>query len=104
MAKLAFEEYLVDLAFDAATLAVKDQWDPIKDHDLIIAQSESNLILSKCYVEYLLEDEIEIGHKDLVTLEDDQDERDFTNEDRAKFLEYKVRFTEHIIQSIKLGS
>ena len=63
MAKLALEEYLVDLAFDSATLAVKDTWDPIKDHDLIIAQSESHNIIAKCYVEYLLEEEIEIGHK-----------------------------------------
>ena len=37
MAKLALEENIVDLAFEAATLAVKDAWDPIKDHDLIIA-------------------------------------------------------------------
>jgi hypothetical protein len=36
-----------------------------------MAQSESHAILSKCYVEYLLEEEIEIGHKDLVTLEED---------------------------------
>ena len=63
MAKLALEEYLVDLAFDSATLAVKDSWDPIKDHDLIIAQSESHNIIAKCYVEYLLEEEVEIGHK-----------------------------------------
>ena len=104
MAKLAFEEYLIDLAFDAGTLAVKDEWDPIKDHDLIMAQSESHNILAKCYVEYLLEEEIEIGHKELVTLEDDQDERDFTNEDKAKFHEQKAKFTEHIIKAIKLGS
>lgn len=104
MAKLAFEENLIDLAFDAATLATKDEWDPIKDHDLIMAQSESHATLAKCYVEYLLEEEVEIGHKDLVTLEDDQDERDFTNEDRALFLEQKVKFTEHIIKAIKLGS
>jgi hypothetical protein len=37
MAKLAFSEFLFDLAFDSATLATKDTWDPIKDHDLIIA-------------------------------------------------------------------
>lgn len=37
MAKLALEENLVDLAFEAATLAVKDKWDVVKDHDLIIA-------------------------------------------------------------------
>ena len=42
-------------------------------------------MLAKCYVEYLLEEDIEIGHKNLVTLEDDQDEREFTNEDKAKF-------------------
>lgn len=104
MAKLAFEEYLVDLAFNSASLAVRDEWDPIKDVDLIIAQSESHAVLAKCYVEYLLEEEIEIGHKKLVTLEDDQDERDFSNDDRAKFHQWKVKFTEHIIQAIKLGS
>lgn len=37
MAKLAYEELLIDLAYDAATLAVKDEWDPIKDQDLIMA-------------------------------------------------------------------
>lgn len=37
MSKLAFEEDLIDLAFSSGTLAVKDSWDPIKDHDLIIA-------------------------------------------------------------------
>jgi len=37
IAKLAFEELLVDLTFDAATLAIKDTWDPIKNIDLIIA-------------------------------------------------------------------
>ncbi len=71
MSKLAFEEYLVDLAFDSATLATVDEWDSFKDHDLIMAQSEAHAILAKCYVEYLLEEEIEIGHIDLVTLEDD---------------------------------
>ena len=104
MSKLAFEEDLIDLAFSSGTLAVKDSWDPIKDHDLIIAQSESHNIIAQCYVEFLLEEEIEIGHKSLVTLEEDQDERDFTNEDRAKFQEWKVKFTQHIIQAIKLGS
>jgi hypothetical protein len=80
MAKLALEENIVDLAFEAATLAVKDKWDVVKDHDLIISQSESHTILAKCYVEYLLEDDIEIGHKKLVTLDDDQDDREFTND------------------------
>jgi hypothetical protein len=100
MAKLAYEELLIDLAYDAASLAVKDEWDPIKDTDLIMAQSESHGILAKCYVEYLLEEDIEIGHKELVTLQDDQDDRDFTNEDRARFTEWKAKFTEHVIKMI----
>ncbi len=37
IAKLAFEELLVDQAFEAATLCVKDNWDQVKDHDLIMA-------------------------------------------------------------------
>lgn len=82
IAKLALEEMLVDLAFEAGTLAVANDWDPQKNTDLIIAQSESHFILAKCYVEYLLEEDIEIGFKELVTVEEDQDERDFSNEDR----------------------
>ena len=39
ISKLAFEEMLVEIAFDAATLCVKDEWDPQKNLDLIIAQS-----------------------------------------------------------------
>mmetsp|Transcript_32605 Transcript_32605/g.49859 ORF Transcript_32605/g.49859 Transcript_32605/m.49859 type:complete len:138 (+) Transcript_32605:170-583(+) len=42
MAKLAFEENLVDLAFESATLAIKSEWDAIKNNDLIMAQSESH--------------------------------------------------------------
>lgn len=42
-------------------------------------------MLSKCYVEDLLEEDIEIPFKNLITVDDDQDERDFTNEDRAKY-------------------
>jgi len=30
-----------------------------------------------------LEEDIEIGYKELITVEEDQDERDFTNEDRV---------------------
>ena len=60
--------------------------------------------MAKCYVEYLLDDDVEIGHKDLVTIEEDQDEREFTNEDRARFHEYKIAFTKHIIEAIKHGS
>lgn len=37
ISKLALEENLVDLCFDAATLCVKDTWDPLKDNDLVIA-------------------------------------------------------------------
>ena len=70
---------------------------------MIIAQSECHFDLCKCYVEYLLEEEIEIGYKDLVTLEEDQNEREFTNEDRTKYQGWKVKFTEHIIKGLKLA-
>ena len=39
ISKLAIEENLVEIAYDAATLCVKDQWDANKNSDLIIAQS-----------------------------------------------------------------
>jgi hypothetical protein len=49
--------------------------------------------MAQCYVEFLLGEEIEIGHKDLVTLDGDENERDFTNEDREKYKEWKIKFT-----------
>lgn len=103
IAKLALEENLLDIAFKAATLSLAEDWDPVKNADLVIAQSESHLILSQCYVENLLEEEIEIGYKELITVEEDQDEREFTNEDKAKYHEWKTKFPYHIIQSVKLG-
>jgi hypothetical protein len=36
IAKLAMEEMLTDLAFEAATMAVDSQWDAAKDADLVI--------------------------------------------------------------------
>jgi hypothetical protein len=42
-------------------------------------------VLASCYVENLLEEEIEIGFRDLITVEEDQEEREFTNEDRLRF-------------------
>ena len=39
ISKLAFEEKLVEIASDAATFCVKDEWDFQKNPDLIIAQS-----------------------------------------------------------------
>jgi len=39
-----------------------------------------------------------------VTIEDDQDDRDYSSEDKKKFKEWKVNFCKHVIQSIKFGS
>lgn len=33
-------------------------------------------------MEFLLEEDIEIGHKELVTLDDDQDDREFTEQQK----------------------
>ena len=35
--KLALEENLIDICFEASTLCVKEQWDSTKDSDLVIA-------------------------------------------------------------------
>ena len=37
MSKLAFEENLFQQAMESAKIAVKDEWDPIKNNDLTIA-------------------------------------------------------------------
>ena len=79
ISQLAMQEMQIQVAFNAATLCVAETWDYLKDADLIIAQSNAHIQLAKCYVEFLLEEDVEIGHKDLVTLEDDQDEREFTD-------------------------
>jgi len=59
--------------------------------------------MAKCYVEYLLGDDVEVGYKELVTIEEDQDDRDFTPEDKAQFQEWKVKFAYHIGKSVKRG-
>lgn len=92
IAKLAIEENLVDIAHKAASLAIAEEWDPVKNIDLVIAQSESHFVLASCYVENLLEEDIEIGYRDLITVEEDQEEREFTNEDRQKFHTWKCKF------------
>ena len=100
---LALDEGLVDLCFEAASMCIVEKWDALKDADLVIAQSYAHIQLAKCYVEFLLEEEIEIGHKELITLENDQDEREFTVEQKDKFLQQKVKFIEHIIAAVSLG-
>jgi hypothetical protein len=40
---LAIDEMLIELAMIAATLGVVETWDPIKDADLVIAQSTCHI-------------------------------------------------------------
>jgi len=40
---LAIDELLIDLAMTSATLGVVETWDPIKDADLVIAQSTCHI-------------------------------------------------------------
>jgi hypothetical protein len=37
IAKLAMEDNLVDIAHKAASLAISEEWDPVKNTDLVIA-------------------------------------------------------------------
>jgi len=37
ISKLAIEENLVDIAHKAASLAIAEEWDPVKNTDLVIA-------------------------------------------------------------------
>ena len=97
------DEMLTDLAFEASTMAVEATWDASKDADLVIAQSLAHTILAKCYVEFLLEEDIEIGHKDLVTCDGDQEDREFTADMVEKFASQKEKFVNHIKQAVALG-
>ena len=85
IANLAFDQNLIDLAFEAGNLCIKDEWDPHKDTDLVISQCKTQYIIAQWYVEMLLEEEIEIGFNDLITIAEDQDEREFTEEDNKKY-------------------
>jgi hypothetical protein len=40
------EEMLIDLAFDSASMSIKESWDANKDADLVIAQSQAHNILA----------------------------------------------------------
>lgn len=40
---LAIDELLIDLAMASATLGIAETWDPIKDADLVIAQSTCHI-------------------------------------------------------------
>ena len=40
---MAMEEMLIPIAFSAANLCVAETWDPLKDADLIIAQSNAHI-------------------------------------------------------------
>lgn len=62
--------------------------------------SGAHIALAKCYVEYLLEEDIEIGTEQLVTIEEDQDERQWTAEVKAKFEGWKVLFLTHVIKAV----
>ena len=66
----------------------------------MIAQSNCHIQLAKCHIEYLLEEDIEIGHKDLVTVFDDQDDREFTEQQKEKYSDWKNKFCEHIIKAV----
>ena len=71
VAKMCLEDTLIDEAMEAANMAINSEWDPQKDLELVIAQGEAHLVLAKCMVEYLLEDDIDVGYRDLVTIYDD---------------------------------
>lgn len=47
IAQLAFDDNLVEIAFDAGKEAIKEQWDPHKDTDLVIAQCKANYVIAE---------------------------------------------------------
>lgn len=103
ISQLAFDDNLIEIAFEASKEAVKNEWDPHKDSDLVIAQCKAHYVTAQCYVEMLLEEEIEIGFNDLITITEDQDEREFTEEDTKKYQGWKISFVEHIQNGVKLA-
>ena len=85
-------------------MCVVETWDASKDADLVIAQAQAHLALAKVHVEFLLEEDVEIGHKELVTLEEDQDDYEFTDAQKTQFVEWKERFTTHVTRAVTLGT
>lgn len=101
--KLALEENLTDICYDAANLCVKDNWDSHKDNDLVIAQSSAHIALAKCYVEFLLEEDVEIGTEQLVAIDEEGEERQWTSEEKAKLSNYKQQFLNNIVKAVQKG-
>jgi hypothetical protein len=96
VAELAFEENLIELAQAAAKECCVNEWDVHKDIDLVIAQSKGHYVLAQCSVEHLLDEEVEIGYEKLITIDEDQDDRDFSREDEVRFKNLKLSFVNHI--------
>lgn len=60
-------------------------------------------MFAECHVEMLLEEEIEIGFNDLITLDEDQEDREFTEADKAQFQGWKKLFVDHVQQGVKFA-
>ena len=71
VAEIALEENLIEMAQAAGDLCVKHEWNVHKDIELIIAQARAHYVLAECFVELLLEEEIEIGFEETITIEED---------------------------------
>ena len=66
----------------------------MKNNEVLIAKSEAYLTKAKCIVDNLLEEDIEVGYKDMVFLTED---RELNDQEKERFEQLKIDFIENII-------
>ncbi len=112
IARQSFEINAFEMTAEAAKIAIQSTWEPDKDPQLVLAQAEANLLIAESAGELLLENNIEIGYEELVPSEapaaEDEEEggeeaKEFTEEQKKRFTEWKQTVCEHISKSAELA-
>ena len=94
------------MTIDAAKVAIQSEWEHEKDPDLIIAQSEAHLLIAESAGELLLEQNIEIGFEELVAAElnEEEEEKEYTEDQKKQFGEWKKMVVDHIALAAELAA
>ena len=54
-------------------------------------------------MEFLLEEDVEIGTEQLVAIDEEGEERQWTSEEKAKLSNYKQQFLNNIVKAVQKG-
>lgn len=103
IAKEAYAINLFELAIEAGNHSLKHSWEEEKDPDLSIAQAEANLVIAESHVELLVENNIEIGYSDIVFINSEEQQKELTEDQKKKFIDWKQIIIDNIIKCVKVA-